>query len=363
MTKLDYSIDSPEERKKLVEQILEEVPDPTPAYLTTLADYIIFCMEKQEKKERKILTDNRMMTVNKRETSFENLVSQFENGEDGIYNIITDEKTIIFQPKVKITKNDLEEIPELRQLREAIEFWEEKQKGASGRRAYIIKKTLIDLRRDQYIIKNAYRHPIVFNKITHSSFPTELESKEWINENGDVQYSGVSLINPRVCQVILCNYSRLKEDSEDQLDGDIKYLMEVFDAESEKALHKFPFYERLVEYKIDGLQNAEIQALLEGEFGIKHSVEYLSSLWRKKIPKMIAEQAETDFIDWYYSHVEKGTYKRCGRCGKMKLAHSKYFSRNKTSKDSFYSICKECRNEKFLALGQNLLIDIEDFSP
>jgi hypothetical protein len=32
-------------------------------------------MEKQEKKEKKLLTDNRMVTVNKRETSFEGLVS------------------------------------------------------------------------------------------------------------------------------------------------------------------------------------------------------------------------------------------------------------------------------------------------
>ena len=53
-------------------------------------------MEKQEKKERKILTDNRLMTVNKRETSFEGLVSQLENGEDGIYNLISDNKNQIF---------------------------------------------------------------------------------------------------------------------------------------------------------------------------------------------------------------------------------------------------------------------------
>ena len=53
-------------------------------------------MEKQEKKEKKILTDNRMTTVNKRETSFEGLVSQLENGEDGIYNLISDNKQTIF---------------------------------------------------------------------------------------------------------------------------------------------------------------------------------------------------------------------------------------------------------------------------
>lgn len=81
-------------------------------------------MEKQEKREKRILTDNRLTTVNKRETSFENLVSQFENGEDGIYNLISDNKHTIFQPKVKITQEDLDEIPELKQLREAIEIWE-----------------------------------------------------------------------------------------------------------------------------------------------------------------------------------------------------------------------------------------------
>jgi hypothetical protein len=77
-------------------------------------------MEKQEKKERKMLTENRLATITKRETSLEGLVSQLENGEDGIYNLITENKNTIFQPKVTITKKDLEEIPELRQVREAI---------------------------------------------------------------------------------------------------------------------------------------------------------------------------------------------------------------------------------------------------
>ena len=77
-------------------------------------------MEKQEKKQRKLLTENRMATINKRETSFEGLVGQLENGEDGIYNLVANDKKIIFQPKVTITKKDLEEIPPLRELRDGI---------------------------------------------------------------------------------------------------------------------------------------------------------------------------------------------------------------------------------------------------
>ena len=82
---------------------MAETPNPTEKYLEILADYLILCMEKQERKEKRILTENRMSTVNKRETSFEGLVGQFENGEDGIYNLITQDKNIIFQPKVSIT--------------------------------------------------------------------------------------------------------------------------------------------------------------------------------------------------------------------------------------------------------------------
>jgi len=114
LIKLDYTLTSPEERNELVKKILEENPNPNEKYLEILTDYLIFAMEKEEKRERKILTDNRMTTVNKRETSFEGLVSQLENGEDGIYNLITENKNIIFQPKKEITKKDLEEIKELR---------------------------------------------------------------------------------------------------------------------------------------------------------------------------------------------------------------------------------------------------------
>jgi len=148
MIKLDYTLESPEERKELVEKILAEVENPSEAYLETLADYLVLCMEKQEKKERKLLTDNRMATVNKRETSYEGLVSQLENGEDGIYNMITNNKNTIFQPKVMITKQDVEEIPGMKQLREAIKMWETKLKSASGREAYIIKSAIIELRKD-----------------------------------------------------------------------------------------------------------------------------------------------------------------------------------------------------------------------
>lgn len=346
MTKLNYTLESPEERKQLVEKILEECPNPTPQYLETLADYLVLCMEKQEKKERKLLTENRMATVNKRETSFEGLVSQLENGEDGIYGMISNDKNQIFQPKVMITKKDVEEIPGLAQLREAIKMWEQKLKTTSGRDAFIIKTAIIELRKDQYILKDAYRKPIIPKNITRSKHFIPLESDFDFDDEGYVIPEGVSLCDPKVVSAILCNYSLMKQESWGEFEKDLWYLMQEFDEVADAALKDYPLYDRICEYKVDGLQNIDIQEKLQMEFGIKHSVEYISSLWRNKIPKLIASEAEDRLLNWYFLNEMKGKYKKCSRCGEIKLAHNKYFSKNKTSKDGFYSICKKCRNSK-----------------
>lgn len=73
--------------------------------------------------------------------------------------------------------------------------------------------------------------------------------------------------------------------------------MEEFDKVSAAALKNYPLYYRIVECKIDGLQNAEIRDIIQEEFGIRHSLEYISSLWRKKIPNLIASAAEDDFLN------------------------------------------------------------------
>ena len=306
-------------------------------------------MEKQEKKEKKILTDNRMATVTKRETSYEGLVLQLENGEDGIYNLIHENKNQIFKPKISITKKDLEEIPDLVIIKEAIQYWENRIKTAEGKDAFIIKKTIIELRKDQYIVKEAYRKPV---QSSPSKSPRGFYSLRYddttstFDEDGYPIPEGISLLNPKVCSEILCLYSKLKQDAWGNFDGDLYFLMEDFDAVAAIALAPYPLYEKLVVYKIDGLQNIEIQQKLQEEFGIKHSLEYISSLWRNKIPKLIASVAEDQFLENYFLNEMPGRFKRCSRCGQIKLAHNKYFSKNKTSKDGFYSICKKCRNSK-----------------
>lgn len=350
--KLDYSLEDPDERVKLVEKIIENTPQEklTNRYLEILANYIIYAKTIKEKKEEyKINTENRMVSINKRETSFEGLISKFEAGEDGIYNmIIENDKNVLLTPKYGITQEDINTIPGLKDLVDEIAKIEEQQKKARGKRKYLLKRQIIEMRRDQYALKSAYR-PITYSLNLIRSFSTlDLTDKIKIDQDGNIINEGlISLFNPVHISILLSNYSKIKEDSWDRFNSDIYYLMIVLqDAIDIVLKEEYPMLYDILIYKIDGKSNLDIQQLLLATYDHTYSIEYISSLWRKKIPKLIAEYMEKEELIWYYTTEEKGKWKKCSRCGQIKLAHNKFFSKNNTSKDKFYSICKECRNKK-----------------
>lgn len=353
MRKLDYTISSPEERRDLVQQILEETGEESinEKTLEIMADYLVLCMEKEEKKKRKILTDNRMATVNKRESSLEGLVAKLENGEDGLYNLTTNDKNVILTPAVSITQKDIDEVPFLKEWREDINKLEARSKSVEGKDAYRLKKWIIEMRQDQYIIKNAYRRPIFFLKTGKGSTVYNFEEDTgYYNEEGEyveVSKNKLDLADYRHVSAIIANYSTLKQNSDEDLNSDMRWMIKDMEAVIDTALRQeHPMYYDIVIWKIDGKSNEEIQKLLKDKYDTSHSQEYISSLFRNKIPKIVAETYEEQTLLFNYTHKQKGEWKTCTRCGQTKLAHNKYFSKNKTAKSGFYSICKECRNKK-----------------
>ncbi len=330
--KLDYKIDNIEKRLEIVEQICEDYEDDlTPYNLEQLGNYLIFQMEKEERKERKILTPNRMVTVNKRETSFEGVVSKFEKNKDGIYGIINEDKNVILSPKVSITTKDIAEIPFIAQIRESI-----KKLRAIPNRNYIVQQAIIDLSQTQYIVKDAYLKPIR-SKNSSIAGPSVfdwcllLDFKDW-----------------NTVKAFLHNYSKLKTNSDQKIQTDMFWILKDFEKLADKALReRKPMLYDIMLCKIMNMQNKDIQKQLEQDYGRTYSVEYISSLYNNKIPKLIAAECEKEELLYHYTFVEKGNWKKCNRCGQVKLLHSIFFSKNSGgSNNGFYSICKECRNSK-----------------
>jgi len=352
--KMDYDLPTAEERIEKLNEIIASTPPEklTSKYLERMADYLIdVTIDKSEKKKkRNVLNSNRMVSINRREMSFEGLISKLENGEDGIYNMIANDKNIIFTHKPHITEEDMANIPGMRTLVEEIKKIEALAKAARGKRAYLLRRQLISMRKDQYVLKSAYCKPMYMMNLKKSISKIDLSEQVYLDEEGEVHSTGlINLYDPKHISLLLCNYSNLKQDSWDKFNSDIKWLMIDLENIVDAALkEKYPLYYDLLIYKIDGLSNLQIQEKLNEKYGIKHSVEYISSLWRNKIPKLIAEEAANEWLVWHFTYEDPANakWKKCSKCGQTKLAHNHFFSRNNTSRDNFYSICKECRNKK-----------------
>lgn len=329
--KLDYTIKDPEERLAIVEEILSQEEEPSQYLLESLANYLVLA-----KKDSSILTDNRQITISNREKSYEGMAEQFEAGEDAVENLAVSAETArrtIFRPKNVITQKDIETTPFLTQLREAISFWE------SLPSSYIVKKSIIELRKDQYVIRSAY-HPTV-NPSPHppAYHPLHLDGKEEINSYGILTYQGVSLCNPKIVSIVLNYYSNLREKGQGDFEGDVWSLIEDFDHVSTLALKPYPFLEKLVELKIDKVQNSIIKEIMEKEYGEVHTESYWSNIWQNKIPEIIAEKAKEEA--YYHLYAARPLeWKVCSKCGQSKPLSPFFYGKNKKG---YYSICKECR--------------------
>lgn len=346
---LDYTLKTAKERSEFVENYIATMEEePNGRQLELMADYICFALDKEEN-QRDINTPNRMVTVNKRETSYERIASKLEGGEDAIYNLMRQDKNVILSPAMSITKEDIENVPYLKQVREAIDQWEKRLHKLQGRDRYIAKKATIQLRQDQYILKNFYYQPIYSTCAGKGSTVIDWtqDTGYWfVDKDGKEQYKELSnnkidLGDPKVVSGLLQNYSKLKHHTWDLLESDLKWILMDLEELIEQSIDGI--YKDILELKVDGASNQEIQDALGQE---AYTQEYISALWRNKIPAIIADKYKENRLNWIFTYKAKGEYKACSRCGQTKLAHNRYFSQNKGIRTRWYSICKECRNAK-----------------
>lgn len=347
--RLNYDLETVDERRNFLVNLLEEYPNPTSRELEMMADYIIFSDGGVEKKGP-VLTDNRMVTVNKRETSMEGLTEKLEGGESAFHALVKEDKNMILTPKVSITDKDLEEIPDLKQLRESILALESQLSEMPLSSRPRAKKAIIEMRKDQYAIKAAFRKPMYPTTVLQTSTVYCMNSDTgYMNSDGtwtEVSSNFVDLWNPKHISQLIANYSTIKEETWEDLDSELRWTLVDLEEAIDQALENEPIYREILILKIDKASNEDIQKALIEKFDTTHSQEYISSLYRNKIPQLIVDKLKENWVDYVYTYHLKGNYKTCTRCGEVKLALNRYFSINRTSSSKFYSICKVCRNNQ-----------------
>lgn len=352
---LDYSIKTLAGRKEHVNKLLA-AGHHTNNYLTYMADYLLFVADKnQTKKEHKkahpIVTKNREVTVSKRQISLEGVAAQLEDGEDGLYALIMDDKNQLLDRKQEISQKDIDEVPGLKACLDTITSLKNQFQNAKGQERYAIKRQIIETWQQIYILRSSFRPAPARGRTSNqikSIARMELDESVTLDSEGYPQSDCiVSLFNPAHISFLLCYYSQLKQEVSEDLNSDIHYLLlDLENLVDEVITEDHPMLYDLLIWKIDGKTNKEIQSLMEAAYGVKHNEQYWSTLWRKRIPHLLSRKAQENYLNWYYTNIAYGKWKECGKCGQVKLAHPLFFSKN-SSQDGYYSVCKCCRSGKY----------------
>ena len=263
--------------------------------------------------------------------------------------MIRQDKNQLLDAKEKITQEDINSVPGLREHIEIInKLTKQLENANTGAQKYSLKKQIIESWQQIYILKASFHGSPVRGKISNqvkTMARMQIEENIWLDENDNPQSdSKLTLINPAHVSFLLCYYSQLKQECEEDLNSDMHYLLMDLEDLATTALEKnYPEMYDLLIWKIDGYTNEEILELMQEKYNKTHNVTYYSTLWRKKIPQLIAEAAKKQFLVWYFTNIEYGSWKKCSKCGQIKLAHNIFFAKN-SSKDGWYSQCKDCKN-------------------
>ena len=350
---LDYSLKTPEERNEHVKKILHSTPPEqlTKTCLSSISNYLLFVTEKdttkqQRKEEYPIETTNRAITIDKRQVSLDQIMSSLETGEDKIYTLINTNKSQFLDPKDKLTDEDRRN-PLLAPLFANIETYKKQLQSATGKKKFSLKSQIIETYQEIYSIKTSQSNGSKM-KVPNANSDNFIEIPEHITFDDDgCPHSDaiISLLRPEHVALLLKYYQPLKSQLEGQVYSDLYWILDELDSLIDQTLRQHPILLDLLRWKTERYTNEEINDMMFKKYGVAHTDQYWSTVWKQRIPKLIAAQAQENYVLWYHTNVVRSEWKKCSKCGEVKLAHPFFFSRN-GGKNKYYSICKKCRTKK-----------------
>lgn len=387
MLNLDFSINTSKERQEFIDNYVKERTEKgytfTKKEIGQMGDYILYGKDEDgtsivDRKEVEI--DTRYGSYKKKRP--ESLEALMESPAFNESNIVT--TNIYKKVKPKIDREKDKDVPGMKELWERIDRLDHKIKVSEGKeedpsikpftplQLYKAKHHLIELRTEQYYLKDSVNptiHPA--NPADRTSHFNEDSSIIWDLQDGDYAIAPLGLYsscpqrfnNPRALEekdyefnskakyvldfrnqehvyYLLESYEEFMASSTDQPESLLDDIMETLDfyidfadLSEEKKL--------ILELKKQKVPVVEIREKLLETFGVTHSPNYISTIYKQKICKEISEAAQLHF-DMYMERDIPSSWKRCSQCGETKLLDSRVFMRKSKSSDGYNSKCKKC---------------------
>lgn len=417
---LDYSIERDIDRLHAIEEILDTLEsNPTNSELEQMASYILYGKDEEGKNavQRGETTDS-----DKRYKSFQKAADKVHSLDEILDNPLSDQvslktldekyvykkqKPSIAKPKYDKTTGELidkgdSDIPGMQQLWDRINYLEHVVAVNEGKvpddgtvtilqdsyRLYQLKHQLIDMRRHQYYLKDAYKPTLHFLAVqppqsqtydwdsdaeywmtydqwydkvhnTYRSLSTDIDDYESkVTPNGTfvkwiVRRHNFDWENPKHIRALIDNYSNLYMELWDKVHSWGRTLIFDFDRYTTMA-NLSPVREYILLRKIDKAPYQLILQELQEKFGLQYNENHLSNILNKEIPNKIVEAAIRHRLEVETPDSQK---KRCFRCQRLLPLHKMFFGVNNSHKDHFASSCKECERKRRIAKGGQGIYD------
>lgn len=311
--KLDYTIDRDIDRLEAVRNILDKKDQVfRNKDLELMANYLLYGKDENGKNalqrgeiDKTVTKHNTYKKKSDKEESLDALLEMASNGSPMPKMTKIGEKYIYKKARPCITPED-SSIPGMKELQDAIKRIDLSIRYAEGKldpsklpadyskietaeQLYKMKHVLIDMRRHQYYLKDAYKPTIRLLGVISSG-------KQNINWGGKIhcggnRYAEFDWENYNHIAALLRNYSAIKMDAVDDPTGWQTALIMDFDRYYNMA--DIPkIYDFLVTLRIDGLSFKEIAEKMEQKFGKAYGIAYLSCLLSEHIPRKISLAAK-----------------------------------------------------------------------
>ena len=251
-------------------------------------------------------------------------------------------------------------------------------------RLYQLKHQLIDLRRHQYYLKDSYKPTLHFqgcdhpkqqfinwaedaaywmpldqwqrkvdNSLLHSVSKNLDDYETRINSDGETEVRWVvsrhtfDWEDPNHIKALINNYQLMYDFFKEKLDTYGRTL--IFDFERYREMANLsPVREFILDKKIQRVPPQEISFLLQEQFGLKYTENYIGHIVLHEIPEKIAAVATRNRM---LLETPEEDRKVCYRCGRALPRNTLFYSRNRNRKDGFSSVCKECEKIRRIEKG------------
>ena len=122
--------------------------------------------------------------------------------------------------------------------------------------------------------------------------------------------------------------------------GSTRFLLRTFDFYIERARIE-EIHRDILDLKINKKKNSEIAAFVNGKYGKSYTDNYISTIFTQKILKKISEAAK-QHEEFIANLPFTENFKACNCCGEILLKSSDNFVRKTNSSDGFTNRCKRC---------------------